>query len=74
VGWGQEGEMTQALYAHVNNKTIKIKKILKKEKKIIIYKGPYVTFSAHISQYFYNSLLNRILTFLKNNRIKSRRQ
>jgi hypothetical protein len=22
-GWGQEGEMTQALYAHLNNKTIK---------------------------------------------------
>jgi hypothetical protein len=22
-GWGQEGEMTQALYAHTNNKTIK---------------------------------------------------
>jgi hypothetical protein len=21
--WGQEGEMTQALYAHMNNKTIK---------------------------------------------------
>jgi hypothetical protein len=25
-GWGQEGEMTQALYAHRNNKKIKIKK------------------------------------------------
>jgi hypothetical protein len=25
-GWGQEGEMTQALYAHMNNKTIKKKK------------------------------------------------
>jgi hypothetical protein len=25
-GWGQEGEMTQALYAHMNNKKIKIKK------------------------------------------------
>jgi hypothetical protein len=25
-GWGQGGEMTQALYAHMNNKTIKIKK------------------------------------------------
>jgi hypothetical protein len=24
-GWGQEGEMTQALYAHMNNKTIKNK-------------------------------------------------
>jgi hypothetical protein len=23
-GWGQGGEMTQALYAHMNNKTIKI--------------------------------------------------
>jgi hypothetical protein len=22
-GWGQRGEMTQALYAHMNNKTIK---------------------------------------------------
>jgi hypothetical protein len=22
--WGQEGEMTQVLYAHMNNKTIKI--------------------------------------------------
>jgi hypothetical protein len=22
-GWGQEGEMTQALYAHMNKKTIK---------------------------------------------------
>jgi hypothetical protein len=26
MGWGQGGEMTQALYAHMNNKTIKIKK------------------------------------------------
>jgi hypothetical protein len=25
-GWGLEGEMTQALYAHMNNKTIKKKK------------------------------------------------
>jgi hypothetical protein len=25
-GWGQEGEMTQALYAHMNNKK-KLKKI-----------------------------------------------
>jgi hypothetical protein len=25
-GWGQEGEMTQALYAHMNNKKIKNKK------------------------------------------------
>jgi hypothetical protein len=25
-GWRQEGEMTQALYAHMNNKKIKIKK------------------------------------------------
>jgi hypothetical protein len=24
-GWGQEGEMTQALYAHMKNKTIKKK-------------------------------------------------
>jgi hypothetical protein len=24
-GWGQGGEMTQALYAHMNNKTIKKK-------------------------------------------------
>jgi hypothetical protein len=24
--WGQEGEMTQVLYAHMNNKTRKIKK------------------------------------------------
>jgi hypothetical protein len=24
--WGQGGEMTQALYAHMNNKKIKIKK------------------------------------------------
>jgi hypothetical protein len=23
MGWGQGGEMTQALYAHMNNKTIK---------------------------------------------------
>jgi hypothetical protein len=23
-GWGQRGEMTQALYAHMNHKTIKI--------------------------------------------------
>jgi hypothetical protein len=27
-GWRQGGEMTQALYAHMNNKTIKIKKKL----------------------------------------------
>jgi hypothetical protein len=27
-GVGEGGEMTQALYAHMNNKTIKIKKIL----------------------------------------------
>jgi hypothetical protein len=26
TGWGQGGEMTQALYAHMNNKTIKKKK------------------------------------------------
>jgi hypothetical protein len=26
MGWVQGGEMTQALYAHMNNKTIKIKK------------------------------------------------
>jgi hypothetical protein len=34
-GWGQGGEMTQALYAHMNNKTIKSKKkkINTKEKK-----------------------------------------
>jgi hypothetical protein len=25
-GWGQEGEMTQTLYAHMNNKKTKIKK------------------------------------------------
>jgi hypothetical protein len=25
-GWGKGGEMTQALYAHMNNKKIKIKK------------------------------------------------
>jgi hypothetical protein len=25
-GWGQRGEMTQALYAHMNNKKIKFKK------------------------------------------------
>jgi hypothetical protein len=25
-GWGQGGEMTQALYTHMNNKRIKIKK------------------------------------------------
>jgi hypothetical protein len=29
---GQGGEMTQALYAHMNNKTIKKKKIGKKKK------------------------------------------
>jgi signal transduction histidine kinase len=27
-GWGQGGEMTQALYAHMNNKTIKKRKKL----------------------------------------------
>jgi hypothetical protein len=26
MGWGQGGEMTQALYAHMNNKTIKKRK------------------------------------------------
>jgi hypothetical protein len=31
-GGGQGGEMTQALYAHMNNKTIKIKKNNKKKK------------------------------------------
>jgi hypothetical protein len=31
-GWVQGGEMTQALYAHMNNKTIKIKKKPKKRK------------------------------------------
>jgi hypothetical protein len=34
-GWGQGGEMTQALYAHMNNKTIKIKK--KEKKKNILF-------------------------------------
>jgi hypothetical protein len=29
-GVGEEGEMTQALYAHMNNKTIKNKKIKEK--------------------------------------------
>jgi hypothetical protein len=29
MGWGQRGEMTQALYAHMNNKTIKILKNFK---------------------------------------------
>jgi hypothetical protein len=29
-GWGQGGEMTQALYAHMNNKTIKKNKAKKK--------------------------------------------
>jgi hypothetical protein len=33
-GWGQGGEMTQALYAHMNNKTIKIKKKVLLELKI----------------------------------------
>jgi hypothetical protein len=31
VSWGQGGEMTQVLYAHMNNKTIKIKKKKKKD-------------------------------------------
>jgi hypothetical protein len=30
-GWGQGGEMTQALYVHMNNKTIKKKKGKKKK-------------------------------------------
>jgi hypothetical protein len=29
-GWGQGGEMTQALYAHMNNKIIKKRKMLEK--------------------------------------------
>jgi hypothetical protein len=34
VGWGQGGEMTQALYAHMNNKTInKFINIKKKREK-----------------------------------------
>jgi hypothetical protein len=28
-GWGQGGEMTQALYAHMNNKTIKKRNLQK---------------------------------------------
>jgi hypothetical protein len=28
MGWGQVGEMTQVLYAHMNNKSIKKKKHL----------------------------------------------
>jgi preprotein translocase subunit Sec63 len=36
-GWGQGGEMTQALYAHMNNKTIK--KRIRKKRPIIIYVG-----------------------------------
>jgi hypothetical protein len=31
MGWGQGGEMTQALYAHMNNKTMKKRKKKKKE-------------------------------------------
>jgi hypothetical protein len=27
-GWRQGGEMTQALYAHMNNKTIKKKRVM----------------------------------------------
>jgi hypothetical protein len=30
MGWGQGGEMTQALYAHMNNKRKKSKKQTKK--------------------------------------------
>jgi hypothetical protein len=33
-GWGQGGEMTQALYAHMNNKTINIKKKNKRKLEI----------------------------------------
>jgi hypothetical protein len=34
-GWGQGGEMTQALYAHMNNKRkMKKKKLTKKKKKM----------------------------------------
>jgi hypothetical protein len=31
-GWGQGGEMTQALYAHMSNKTIKKEKKKQQEK------------------------------------------
>jgi hypothetical protein len=34
MGWGQGGEMTQALYAHMNNKTIIKKKPEKSYKKL----------------------------------------
>jgi hypothetical protein len=34
LGWEQGGEMTQALYAHMNNKTIK-KKVVGKENGIL---------------------------------------
>jgi murein DD-endopeptidase MepM/ murein hydrolase activator NlpD len=32
-GWGQGGEMVQALYAHMNNKTIKKEENVKKKQK-----------------------------------------
>jgi hypothetical protein len=35
-GWGQGGEMTQALYAHMNNKTIKIKKKKRKQQQMLM--------------------------------------
>jgi hypothetical protein len=36
MGWGQGGEMTQALYAHMNNKTIKILKKFLNDKATIL--------------------------------------
>jgi hypothetical protein len=39
-GWGQGGEMTQTLYAHMNNKTIKKKKKKEQERQVAAPLGP----------------------------------
>jgi hypothetical protein len=51
-GWGEEGEMTQALYEHMNNKTIKIKK-KKKWERGKVEKKAFISLGApHITEFW----------------------
>jgi hypothetical protein len=42
-GGGRGAEMTQALYAHMNNKTIKKKGVIKKRRKLLASKRTLLT-------------------------------
>jgi hypothetical protein len=57
MGWGQGGEMTQALYAHMNNKKIKI------TKKKNVYSAKAVHAPVSYLTYFIAVALGSILYF-----------